>query len=106
MKLDHHNCSFLPGFTDAVALNKNLGVFMESVDLYNKWAVNSFSPGMEDRVITSLRYSRQLDPEYPGSYCNLGITFSSRGILKEVQHEKNAAMRRRNKVLQGKQARV
>ena len=27
MKLDHHNCSFLPGFTDAVALNKNLGVF-------------------------------------------------------------------------------
>jgi len=52
---------------------------LESVDLYNNWAVSSFSLEMVDQAMNSQRYSRQLDPEHPESHCNLGIAYSSEG---------------------------
>ncbi|MBE9519530.1 MAG: tetratricopeptide repeat protein, partial [Proteobacteria bacterium] len=78
---------------------------LTSIDLYNNWAVSSFNLGMVDQAITLLRYALQLDPEHPESHYNLGIAYSSKGMLEEAQREMNAAMQLRKKALQGKQSR-
>ena len=65
---------------------------LEFVDLYNNRAASSFSLAMVDQAITLLRYSLQLDPEHPESRDNLGIAYSSKGLLEGAQRQENAAM--------------
>jgi tetratricopeptide (TPR) repeat protein len=77
---------------------------IESVDLYNNWAVSSFNLGMTDMAIRLFKHSLLLDPEHPESHYNLGIAYSSKGMLEEAQREMNTAIELRKKALQTKQA--
>jgi tetratricopeptide (TPR) repeat protein len=70
----------------------------ESVDLYNNWAVSSYNLGKIDQSITLLKKSITLDPDHPESHYNLGIAYSSKGMLEEAQREMQMAMKLRNKI--------
>ena len=68
-----------------------------SVDLYNNWGVSSFRLGMTDKAIQLLKYAIELQPDHAESHYNLGIAYSSKGMLKEAQKEMARAMQLRNK---------
>ncbi|UCD66167.1 MAG: tetratricopeptide repeat protein, partial [Deltaproteobacteria bacterium] len=70
----------------------------ESVDLYNNWAVSSYNLGKIDQSINLLKKSITLDPDHPESHYNLGIAYSSKGMLEEAQREMQMAMKLRNKI--------
>jgi tetratricopeptide (TPR) repeat protein len=68
-----------------------------SVDLYNNWAVSCFKLGMVDKAIQLLKNAIRLQPDHAESHYNLGIAYSSKGMLKEAQEEMERAMRLREK---------
>jgi len=80
-------------FTEAAARGLN------SVDLYNNWAVSSFSLGMVDKAITLLKHALVIDPAHPESHYNLGIAYSSKGMLEEARYEMNMSMQLRKEIL-------
>ena len=85
-KLDKHQKAYDHFLTAATK-----GV--ESVDLYNNWAVSSYNLGKIDQSINLLKQSLELDPEHPESHYNLGIAYSSKGMFEEAQREMQMAMK-------------
>jgi tetratricopeptide (TPR) repeat protein len=73
------------------------GKGLDSVDLFNNWAVSSYNLGKTDQAIRLLNHALVLNPEHPESHYNLGIAYSSKGMLKEAQREMALAMQLRNK---------
>jgi len=73
------------------------GKGLDSVDLFNNWAVSSYNLGTTDQSIRLLKHALVLNPEHPESHYNLGIAYSSKGMLKEAQREMALAMQLRNK---------
>ena len=73
------------------------GKGLDSVDLFNNWAVSSYNLGKTEQSIRLLKHALVLDPEHPESHYNLGIAYSSKGMLKEAQREMALAMQLRNK---------
>ncbi|MDX1777003.1 MAG: tetratricopeptide repeat protein, partial [Desulfobulbales bacterium] len=69
----------------------------ETVDLFNNWAVSSFQLGKTDESISLLRLAINLDPDHAESHYNLGIAYSSKGMLQEAQREMAKAMQLQNK---------
>ncbi len=76
---------------------KAAGLGLNTVDLYNNWAVSSFNLGKTDQAIRLLRQALAMDPEHPESHYNLGIAYSSLGMLEEAQQEMSLAMKFRNR---------
>ncbi len=70
---------------------------IESVDLYNNWAVSSFNIGQVDEAIDLLYKALKINPDHPESHYNLGIAYSSKGMLEEAQREMLRAMQLRQK---------
>ena len=70
---------------------------IENVDLYNNWAVSSFQLDRTDEAIELLHKALKIDPDHPESHYNLGIAYSSKGMLEEAQLEMLRAMRLRQK---------
>jgi len=68
-----------------------------SVDLYNNWAVSCFKLGMTDKSIRLLKHAIELKPDHAESHYNLGIAYSSKGMLKEAREEMARAIQLRNK---------
>jgi tetratricopeptide (TPR) repeat protein len=73
------------------------GKGLESVDLYNNWAVSSFNLGQADRSINLLKLALALDPEHSESHYNLGIAYGSKGMIEEARREMALAMQLRNR---------
>jgi tetratricopeptide (TPR) repeat protein len=69
---------------------------LDEVDLYNNWGVSSFNLGRVDESIDLLQRSIRIDPDHPESHYNLGIAYSSKGMLAEAQREMSLAMKLRN----------
>lgn len=70
---------------------------LDTVDLYNNWAVTCFSLDMLDQAIGYLQHALKLDPEHPESHYNLGIAYSNKGLLDEARKEMALAMQLQNK---------
>lgn len=70
---------------------------IDEVDLYNNWAVSSFNLGKIDEAINLLQKALQIDPDHAESHYNLGIAYSSKGMLQEAQREMLRAMQLRQK---------
>ena len=68
-----------------------------SVDLYNNWAVSSFELGRVDDTIQLVKNVINLQPDHAESHYNLGIAYSSKGMLQEAQKEMGLAMQLRSK---------
>ena len=60
---------------------------LNSGDLYNNWGVSCFKLGMLDKAIQLLKHAVELKPDHAESHYNLGIAYSSKGMLKEAQKE-------------------
>jgi len=69
---------------------------IESVDLYNNWAVSSFQLGEIDQAIGLLKFSIKLEPDHSESHYNLGIAYSAKGMHSEAQEQMSIAFRLRN----------
>ncbi|MEW6218306.1 MAG: tetratricopeptide repeat protein [Thermodesulfobacteriota bacterium] len=65
---------------------------LDSVDLYNNWAVSLFTLGQVEPSVALLRRAVQLDPRHPESHYNLGIAYSAQGLLAEARQEMTLAM--------------
>lgn len=66
---------------------------LESVDLFNNWAISLHSLGRTDEAIALLQKALALDPEHPESHYNLGIAYSTKGLLEEAGREMSLAMK-------------
>jgi tetratricopeptide (TPR) repeat protein len=69
---------------------------IEDTDLYNNWGVSSFNLGRVDESIDLLKRAIRIDPNHPESHYNLGIAYSSKGMLEEAQREMSLAMKLRS----------
>ncbi len=65
---------------------------MENVDVYNNWAVSAFNLGKVDLAISLLQKALRLNPDHPETHYNLGIAYSSKGMLQEARQEMERAM--------------
>jgi tetratricopeptide (TPR) repeat protein len=68
-----------------------------SVDLYNNWAVTLYTLGKVDRAISLLQKALTIDPDHPQSHYNLGIAYSSKGLLQKARQEMERAMQLQQK---------
>jgi tetratricopeptide (TPR) repeat protein len=69
---------------------------IDEVDLYNNWGVSTFNLGMVDESIDLLQRAIKINPDHPESHYNLGIAYSSKGMLAEAQREMSLAMKLRS----------
>jgi tetratricopeptide (TPR) repeat protein len=60
---------------------------LRNIDLFNNWAVSAFNLGRVDEAINMLHKALQIDPDHPESHYNLGVAYSSKGMLEEAQRE-------------------
>lgn len=70
---------------------------IRNVHLFNNWAVSSFNLGRVDETINLLHKALQIDPDHPESHYNLGLAYSSKGLLEEAQQEMLRAMQLQQK---------
>jgi tetratricopeptide (TPR) repeat protein len=70
---------------------------MRNVDVYNNWAVSAFNLGKVDLAISLLQKGLRLNPDHPETHYNLGIAYSSKGMLQEARQEMERAMRLQQK---------
>jgi tetratricopeptide (TPR) repeat protein len=70
---------------------------LRNIDLFNNWAVSAFNLGRVDEAINMLHKALQIDPDHPESHYNLGVAYSSKGMLEEAQREMLRAMQLKQK---------
>jgi tetratricopeptide (TPR) repeat protein len=70
---------------------------LRNIDLFNNWAVSAFNLGRVDEAINMLHKALQIDPNHPESHYNLGIAYSSKGMIEEAQREMLRAMQLQQK---------
>lgn len=65
---------------------------METVDLSVNWGICAANLGDTDRAIFLFRHALKLDPDHAESHYNLGIAYSTKGLLDDARREMSLGM--------------